>query len=145
MARSMNASLRWAVLERDAFTCRYCGRSAPQVVLHVDHVKPRSAGGEDSFENLVTACQDCNLGKSTRDSREAISLVVRLQQAEFRLLEWEETGDIATERLRRVELELDDLRDAIAVYRDLVSSLRREPSSPQRVAEVLRALVGGPE
>jgi HNH endonuclease len=60
------ASLRFAVLIRDSFTCQYDGRSAPDVILHVDHRIPVSQGGDDSMDNLVTACQDCNLGKSDR-------------------------------------------------------------------------------
>jgi 5-methylcytosine-specific restriction endonuclease McrA len=58
--------MRFAVLERDGFKCRYCGRGAKQeVVLHVDHVQPRSAGGTDDIDNLVTACQECNIGKGS--------------------------------------------------------------------------------
>lgn len=59
----MSPRLRFSILARDHFTCRYCGRKAPTVELHVDHVFPTSAGGEDTPDNLVTACQDCNLGK----------------------------------------------------------------------------------
>lgn len=56
---------RFLILERDNFTCRYCGRSVSQgVVLHVDHVQPKSQGGSDSADNLVTACYECNEGKN---------------------------------------------------------------------------------
>lgn len=54
---------RWSVLRRDGFTCQYCGQKAPNVILHVDHVNPKSNGGEYSMENLVTACGACNVGK----------------------------------------------------------------------------------
>jgi 5-methylcytosine-specific restriction endonuclease McrA len=65
---STPARLRFTVLQRDSFRCRYCGRTAtePGVVLHVDHIVPVAAGGATSESNLVTACSDCNLGKSTR-------------------------------------------------------------------------------
>jgi hypothetical protein len=39
--------------------------SAPDVVLHVDHVAPEALGGASTPDNLVTACADCNLGKSS--------------------------------------------------------------------------------
>lgn len=60
-----SATLRFAVLERDAFTCRYCGRSPLHegVVIHVDHVVPVAKGGESTLDNLITACTDCNRGK----------------------------------------------------------------------------------
>jgi hypothetical protein len=56
---------RFEVLRRDENTCQYCGQSAPDVVLHVDHVEPVSLGGSDKPDNLLTACQDCNLGKAS--------------------------------------------------------------------------------
>ncbi len=55
--------LRWRVLERDDFTCQYCGQSAPSVVLGVDHIIPVSKGGSDDMSNLRTACWSCNRGK----------------------------------------------------------------------------------
>ncbi len=57
------AKERFSILRRDNFTCRYCGRAAPGVELHVDHIIPVAEGGQNDEENLVTACQDCNLGK----------------------------------------------------------------------------------
>jgi hypothetical protein len=66
-ARSrIRSSTRFAVLVRDDYTCQYCGRSAPEVVLHVDHRTPTALGGGDELNNLVTACLDCNLGKGAR-------------------------------------------------------------------------------
>ena len=56
----------WQVLSRDRYTCRLCGRSAEKhgVVLHVDHIVPRSKGGTDEMDNLRTLCMKCNLGRS---------------------------------------------------------------------------------
>lgn len=61
---SVSKRQRFRVLVRDRFTCRYCGRSAPEVVLHVDHVLPVCRGGTDDEANLVAACRDCNSSKS---------------------------------------------------------------------------------
>jgi hypothetical protein len=58
------AQRRFAVLERDSFKCRYCGRGAAEgAVLQVDHVRSASRGGPNTIANLVTACRDCNVGK----------------------------------------------------------------------------------
>jgi len=57
--------LRYEILRRDNYTCRYCGGFAPNVVLTVDHVVPVVLGGSDDPTNLVTACVDCNAGKSS--------------------------------------------------------------------------------
>lgn len=56
---------RYEVLRRDNHTCRYCGGTAPDIVLTVDHVTPVALGGSDEPTNLVTACRDCNAGKSS--------------------------------------------------------------------------------
>jgi hypothetical protein len=59
-------SLRFDILNRDGFRCRYCGRNAPETELEVDHVHARSKGGSDGADNLVTTCRDCNRGKSDK-------------------------------------------------------------------------------
>jgi hypothetical protein len=55
---------RYEILRRDQYTCRFCGASAPWVLLEIDHVIPRSEGGTDAPENLQVLCVDCNAGKS---------------------------------------------------------------------------------
>ena len=76
--------LRFEIIRRDNHTCQYCGEMAPNVTLHVDHVKPTALGGTDSPDNLVTACKDCNSGK-TSSSLDA-PLVEAIAQ---RNLDWE--------------------------------------------------------
>jgi hypothetical protein len=61
--RPLALRVRWAVLQRCDFTCQYCGRRAPDVVLHVDHIIPVARGGTDEQGNLTAACSDCNHGK----------------------------------------------------------------------------------
>lgn len=66
-SRDPSTRLRFEVLYRDRFTCRFCGASPtkdPSVTLHVDHIIPWSKGGETSLNNLQTLCSKCNLGKS---------------------------------------------------------------------------------
>lgn len=69
VTRSISVSLRYKILNRDNFKCAKCG-SSPAVEfsckLHVDHIIPFSKGGQSTFENLQTLCQNCNLGKSNR-------------------------------------------------------------------------------
>ena len=54
---------RSVVLERDGGACRYCG-STEKLVL--DHLLPVARGGDDSIENLITACKSCNAKKRDR-------------------------------------------------------------------------------
>ena len=57
--------LRFEILKRDNFTCQYCGRNPKQdkCKLQVDHIIPRSKGGEDIPSNLQASCFECNQGK----------------------------------------------------------------------------------
>jgi 5-methylcytosine-specific restriction endonuclease McrA len=57
------------ILFRDGWQCQYCGKT--DLTLTIDHVVPRSKGGEYSWENLVTACHRCNTKKGDKTLREA--------------------------------------------------------------------------
>jgi 5-methylcytosine-specific restriction endonuclease McrA len=63
--------LRRVVLERDDFTCRYCGCRFAPVSLDVDHVIPVRRGGVTDEDNLVTACRSCNRRKGERTPDQA--------------------------------------------------------------------------
>lgn len=62
----MNKKLRFEVFKRDRFICKYCGKKPGETILEVDHIIPRSKGGTDEIENLLTSCFDCNRGKGKR-------------------------------------------------------------------------------
>jgi hypothetical protein len=62
--KALSTRTRFEVFKRDRFTCQYCGRTPPAVVLHVDHILAVANGGTDEECNLITSCVDCNLGKS---------------------------------------------------------------------------------
>lgn len=90
---------RFEVFKRDRFTCSYCGRTPPAVVLEVDHVIPICNGGTDETHNLATSCFDCNRGKS------GIGLDVIPQTVEERIAIAAEKADQVKrfERLLRAE------------------------------------------
>src|ERR687896_14119 len=62
------------VFRRDNYPCQYCGRMGPD--LTIDHILPRSLGGKTSWDNVVVACQACNVRKGNR----------RLDETDMRLL-----------------------------------------------------------
>lgn len=64
--KSLSKKTRFEVFKRDGFKCQYCGASAPDVILQVDHIDPISKDGADEMVNYITACQACNSGKSDR-------------------------------------------------------------------------------
>ena len=66
--KSIGTKKRFDVFARDSYTCQYCGRNPPEVMLHVDHIIPVVKGGTDDMENLRTSCSQCNLGKGVSDA-----------------------------------------------------------------------------
>jgi len=65
-SRYIPASVRVSVLNRDKYKCVFCGKSAKQVELEVDHIIPFAKGGSNDLSNLQTLCFDCNRGKGVR-------------------------------------------------------------------------------
>lgn len=57
---------RLKVYDRDEYKCRYCEKQLTRFTATLDHVIPVSSGGNNSLENLVTACLDCNSRKNAR-------------------------------------------------------------------------------
>lgn len=110
---ALSKKLRFEVFKRDSFTCQYCGRKAPDIVLECDHIHPKAEGGEDDILNLVTSCCDCNRGKGPRalsdDSaiekkrRQLEELQERREQLDM-MLEWQRSLiNIDDEALTKVE------------------------------------------
>jgi 5-methylcytosine-specific restriction endonuclease McrA len=54
------------ILWRDNHKCQYCGNNFPDPQLTMDHVIPKSRGGQNTWDNLVTACKKCNQKKGSR-------------------------------------------------------------------------------
>lgn len=78
--KPISKKLRFEVLQRDGYVCRYCGHGAPSVVLHIDHVVPVAHGGTNELDNLVTACEACNNGKRASFHDSDLAEIVRLKK-----------------------------------------------------------------
>lgn len=68
---------RLRIFQRDGFECRFCGED-DVVELSLDHIIPRSLGGDDSEGNLWTLCSYCNGAKGVK----VMPFQLRLQVAE---------------------------------------------------------------
>jgi len=81
--RARAALNRRAVFARDGHRCQYCGASAE----NIDHVVPRSRGGEHVWENVVAACRPCNTRKEDRLLHE-VGLSLRRKPSAPKELTW---------------------------------------------------------
>ena len=112
--QAISKKLRFEIFKRDSFRCQYCGASAPEVLLHVDHLKPIVEGGGNDILNLITSCVSCNLGKG----RHSLNDHTMMEKQKEQLKELNE---------RRAQLEM------LVAWREELSSLKDEAAD--RVAE----------
>lgn len=80
--KPISKKIRFEVFKRDSFKCQYCGKGAPDVILELDHISPVSKGGDNDILNLITACKDCNAGKSDRELSDDSAIQKQRQQLE---------------------------------------------------------------
>lgn len=66
---------RKRIYRRDGFKCVYCGSTKD---LTIDHVIPKSRGGNNDWLNLVSSCVSCNLKKGNRTPEEANMTMIKL-------------------------------------------------------------------
>jgi len=78
--RQTRALSRKNILVRDRYTCQYCHQSFGPADLTLDHVVPRSKGGNSTWENLVASCRRCNNRKGDRSPEEAGMRLLRKPQ-----------------------------------------------------------------
>lgn len=108
----ISKSTRFEIFKRDKFTCQYCGKKAPDVILHVDHINPVSKGGTNDLLNLITSCIDCNLGKSDRTL--ADTTIIDCKRTQMEELQ---------ERREQIEMMMEWQRGLVELDRYLVEQI----------------------
>ncbi len=88
------ALTRANLLQRDNNSCQYCGYTGDK--LSIDHVIPRSRGGDDSWENVTIACLTCNVEKGNRTPQEANMPLKRPPYKPLSTLSFEANKQIST-------------------------------------------------
>jgi hypothetical protein len=115
--KPLSKKLRFDVFKRDRFSCQYCGKTPPQVVLEIDHIQPVAEGGTNDILNLLTACFDCNRGKG-KEGLEAIPETVA-QRAEV----------------------LAEKEEQIRAFKRLLNSKKRREN--KEISQIEEILLGG--
>ena len=99
---------RFEVFKRDGFQCQYCGKTPPEITLEIDHILPKKHKGKDGFDNLITACLDCNRGKGANLLSATIPPIqARLKEMQERELQLKEFYNYqrAIERRKKRDIE----------------------------------------
>jgi hypothetical protein len=114
--RNLSKRSRFEIFKRDRFTCQYCGKTPPGIILEIDHIVAVSDGGSDEPHNLLTACFDCNRGKSSvplSDSLQSGDLTLKRELIQERI-EQAEAYELMLQHRRAVED--DAIEEVIGVY-----------------------------
>lgn len=112
--KQVGKKLRFDVFKRDGFVCQYCGAHPPKVVLHVDHIDPVANGGTNHIDNLITACDCCNLGKGARLLSEVPkSLKQKAEEAAEREEQIKGYNDVLMTKMNRIEDEAWEVAAAL--------------------------------
>jgi len=111
--KTISKKVRFEIFKRDVFTCQYCGSKPPGVVLEVDHITPVALGGDNSDDNLITSCFDCNRGKGARSlelSPETLAKKLEVQnEAKEQLASFEKSVKAKKARVTRKINKLDKM------------------------------------
>ncbi len=113
----LSKKTRFEVFKRDKFTCQYCGHTPPKVTLEVDHIKPKSKKGSDDINNLITACFDCNRGKSNIELNQLPkTLKINAELIEEKELQYKEYQKLLRRRHNRIRKEIDSIDELYNKY-----------------------------
>jgi len=110
MKRSLSKVIRFEVFKRDSFSCQYCGQKPPVVILEIDHIHPISLGGDNSQANLITACFDCNRGKSARLLNQVIDPISsQMEKEKERIKQLKEYNTFLISKRKKIDKAIEDV------------------------------------
>jgi len=136
--KSISKRLRFEIFKRDQFTCQYCGAHPPSVILHVDHISPVAHGGLNEIDNLITSCESCNLGKSSKELSDIpMSLKDKAgitQEREAQIIGYQE---ILTAKRQRIESQSEQVREVYERFNDGYTLTESAMTSVRRFVEII--------
>lgn len=145
--KSLSKKTRFEIFKRDNFTCQYCGKQPPDVILVVDHIEPVAEGGDNDTLNLITSCEECNQGKGAR----RLDNVPMRPDADLKYLETmqeiEELRRYQKTKKLRDDLEKEIVNNFFDVWYEMVDDVPPEPkdfygwlafASPDQIGDAIR-------
>ena len=106
--KPISKKTRFEVFKRDNFTCQYCSAKPPKVPLEIDHILPVCKKGTNNIDNLITACFDCNRGKSGIELTSIPStLIEKSERKKIALAQYKEYQKILNLEKKQIESDID--------------------------------------
>lgn len=136
--QTISKKTRFEIFKRDSFTCQYCGNHPPKCLLEIDHITPLSKGGDNTENNLITSCFECNRGKAARDLSVAPKTLKEraliVAEQEKQLLEYQK---IINDQDARIEDEAFEILDYLGRLDEKKRAYKSEISSTKRFVKEL--------
>ena len=109
---AVSKKTRFEIFKRDRFTCQYCGRKSPDVILEVDHITPVAEGGTNEMINLITSCRDCNRGKGKTTLSDETAVAKQQEQLEE-----------LQERREQMRMMVEWRKELVSIQNEMVSAI----------------------
>ncbi len=111
---AISKKTRFEVFKRDSFTCQYCSARPPKVPLEIDHIIPVCKGGKNHIDNLITACFDCNRGKSGNELTSIPQTIIEKSEGKkLAIKQYKEYKKLLDSEKEQMELDIDSVE---AIY-----------------------------
>lgn len=135
--KPLSKKTRFEVFKRDSFTCQYCGKSAPDVILQVDHIMPISKGGDNDITNLITSCVPCNQGKKDRLLDDDTVIAKRKKQLD-ELQERREQIEMMYEwQSGLIDLDTEQVEVVCKLFRELVPGYSINENGQESIKKII--------
>lgn len=136
--KGISKKIRFEVFKRDSFKCQYCGRSAPEFILVIDHIIPVSKVEDNDIINLITSCFDCNSGKGKIELSDDAVINKRKKQLD-ELQERREQMEMVYEwQLSLVHLEEEMSYNAMEYFQQFTPGINYNEVAQQYLSKIIR-------
>lgn len=117
MRKAISKKTRFEVFKRDGFCCQYCSSRPPSVPLEIDHIIPVSKGGENDIDNLITACFECNRGKSDNELTNVPETIsIKIETKKLALEQYKQYKKILDKERKQMESDVSSVEDVYSSY-----------------------------
>lgn len=117
--KAISKKTRFEVFKRDNFTCQYCSAKPPKVPLEIDHLLPVCKKGTNDIDNLITACFDCNRGKSGNELTSIPKTIIEKSEGKrLALKQYKEYKKILALEKAQIDFDIDSIQDIYSAVFD---------------------------
>jgi hypothetical protein len=124
--KAISKKMRFEIFKRDNFTCQYCSAKPPNIPLEIDHILPVSKGGDNSKDNLITSCFDCNRGKSSNELNTVIpTLIEKTEKIKLAQKQYLQYKSLQKKQAKIINQEISEIEN---IFKEVFSEYSFQPN-----------------